>query len=129
MHHLPVIKPIEAKLVKAPAQHTPGPWHIGRTITGSEEDIQLSGLTGDGRKKYDCFVVAPAYTVAGVGGIGKEETRANARIIASAPALLGALKDCVESLERLPDLDGAYRQTCINQARAAIALAEGGVNK
>lgn len=38
--------------------------------------------------------------------------------------LLEALKDCVESLTRLPDVEGAYRTTCINQACAVIAEVE-----
>ena len=44
-------------------------------------------------------------------------------LIEAAPRLLTALKDCVQSLERLPDVDGAYRVTCINQAKQAIANA------
>ncbi len=43
----------------------------------------------------------------------------------AAPALLAALEDCLQSLERLPDNEGAYRVTCIQQARAAIAQAKG----
>lgn len=101
------------------AQHTPGPWHIGRTITGSEEDIQLSGLTGDGAKKYDCFVVAPAYTVAGVGGIGKEECRANARLIAAAPELLEACKQVRTMLDSMQKSQGvriAWSSECFENS-------------
>ncbi len=49
----------------------------------------------------------------------------HARLIAHAPAMLDALRDCVASLERLPNTDGAYRQTCINQARAILRTVEG----
>lgn len=42
------------------------------------------------------------------------------RMHESAPALLEALEDAVESLRRLPDVEGAYRVTCIDQAQAAI---------
>lgn len=38
----------------------------------------------------------------------------------SAPALRSALQDALESLERLPDVDGAFRVTCIAQARAVL---------
>jgi hypothetical protein len=110
-------------------KHTPGSWRVGRTITGSE-DIQLWGLTGNGREKYDCFVVAPAYTVAEVSGIGKGECRANARLIAAAPDLLAACKGMVEWFAGMDDItleDGASE--AIAAARAAIALADGGPKK
>ena len=38
--------------------------------------------------------------------------------------LVEALKDCTESLKRLPDTDGAYRVTCLQQARAVLAKLE-----
>jgi hypothetical protein len=53
------------------------------------------------------------------------EVEANACLIAAAPELLQVLKDCLQSLERLPDVDGAYRVTCISEAKQAIAKAEG----
>lgn len=34
--------------------------------------------------------------------------------------LRAALFDCANSLERLPDAEGAYRITCLQQARAAL---------
>jgi hypothetical protein len=39
-------------------------------------------------------------------------------------ALLVALRDCVESLRRLPDSDGAWRVSCIQEAERAIKLAK-----
>ena len=42
---------------------------------------------------------------------------------AQAPELRSALSDCAESLSRLPDADRAYRATCLQQARTAIANA------
>jgi hypothetical protein len=36
------------------------------------------------------------------------------------PDLLTAAKDALESLKRLPDVDGAYRVTCIAQLEIAI---------
>lgn len=36
-------------------------------------------------------------------------------------ALVAVLADALESLRRLPDIDGAYRQTCIKQAEAVLA--------
>lgn len=37
--------------------------------------------------------------------------------------LVEALKDCAASLDRLPDVDGAYRATCLQQARAILKKA------
>lgn len=41
-------------------------------------------------------------------------------------SLVEALRDCVTSLEKLPDVDGAYRVTCISQGGAALRAAEAG---
>lgn len=38
--------------------------------------------------------------------------------------LKAALADCLESLKRLPDVDGAFRQTCIWQAEQALRTAD-----
>lgn len=43
--------------------------------------------------------------------------------------LVGALRDCVESLTRLPDVDGAYRVTCIAHAKSLLAPASAEVRK
>lgn len=80
-----------------PAQHTPGPWGITRTITGSKENVVLRGNDGAGRKIYDAMVEAENYAVAGVGGVGRDECLANARLIAAAPELLDALKEYLRS--------------------------------
>lgn len=40
--------------------------------------------------------------------------------------LARALYDCLESLRRLDDKDGAFRQTCIQRAEAALQLPRGG---
>lgn len=57
----------------------------------------------------------------------RSEYESNAALLAHSPAALlkcvEALEDCVESLSRLPDADNAYRVTCLNQARAALAFA------
>ena len=34
--------------------------------------------------------------------------------------MVTALRDCLQSLKRLPDAEGAYRVTCISQAEAAL---------
>ena len=58
-------------------------------------------------------------------GVGDTEiayfiNRYDAQLFKAAPALLNVLRDCVESLSRLPNVDGAYRVTCIEQANALL---------
>lgn len=48
-----------------------------------------------------------------------------ARMVAASLDTLTALEDCRESLSRLEDSDGAYRVTCIEEARQALASAHG----
>jgi hypothetical protein len=44
----------------------------------------------------------------------------DAKTFAVSQKLVEALNDCIESLKRLPDVDGAYRVTCIQQAQALL---------
>lgn len=76
-----------------------------------EDDLVVCSERGD-------FICAPSGATFG-------EVIDNARLIAASPDLLAALVDCAECLKRLPDVDGAYRATCLNQASAAINLAIG----
>ncbi len=39
--------------------------------------------------------------------------------------ILNVLKDCVECLERLPNVEGAYRVTCIQQVKSCIRSIDG----
>jgi len=91
-------------------QITPGPWK-------------------EARKSHFCIVgnggtfVADMRPSASTAGISTPRQEANARAIAAIPALLEALEDCLQSLQRLPDSPDAYRATCIFQAREALRLA------
>lgn len=40
------------------------------------------------------------------------------------PNLLSACKDALECLRRMPDVDGAYRRTCIQELEQAIKLSQ-----
>lgn len=98
----------------AKAAHTPGPWRVGD-----------AGFTVFGPKREAPSPVRIA-TMPGIGTpIPTDAVRANARLIAAAPDLLAACEDAAESLARLPDVDGAWRATCLAQLRAAIARARG----
>lgn len=99
------------------SKHTPGPWHVGG--------------------KLDAIVYAPdGYAVAGCqtyhGLRDEQSTTANARLIAAAPCLIEALRECIteDNAARLQTGSAAAlfrRLQAINDtARAAIAKATGG---
>ena len=108
------------------AKHTPGPWRVeGRR--GPGYIISAGDNTeGDGPAEY-VGVIDPMFHVAGEGS---DRHAANARLIASAPALLAALKEAVEDLVSFCRSRGCeYEGTeddLVGQYRAAIRQAEGG---
>jgi hypothetical protein len=67
------------------AAHTPGPWHTSVTHLGAAVDI------GAANGANIALVSGPAEN-------GADEFKANARLIAAAPDMLEALRDCAESL-------------------------------
>lgn len=90
-------------------KHTPGPW-----TKGPYGD--LYGSNGIPVQVYG--------TGMGSTTLPDETSKANAALVIAAPDLLEALKNLVEVLDGLFD-DGPVRG--IEEARAAIAKAEGGV--
>ena len=82
--------------------HTPGPW------TADDGCIYASGTP-----------VALAYSTT----VSAQESDANARLIASAPALLGAM---VALMFAALDDDRAVTAQALRQAVAVLALVEGG---
>ena len=82
------------------AKHTPGPWH-----TAGDQGVQI-------RSQRD--QIAKVWTMRG------NEWKANARLIASAPELLEALKAVLAN-----SLDSKGLADAHKQARAAIAKATG----
>lgn len=104
-------------------EHTPGPWYVVPTLTGA--------LSINKDKKV------PIATVGGASWhLGAEMCEANARLIAAAPDLLAALKECLEWCADDGDLgenDTKARLTIwkdvmecrAKMLRAAIAKAEG----
>jgi hypothetical protein len=95
---------------KPVAQHTPTPWY--------EWNLGI-GDNGQGPFTYPL-------------GTDPDIATANAAfIVRSVNAhddLVAAAKDALESLLRLPNVDAAYRVTCIGQLETAIAKAEGGAS-
>jgi len=53
------------------------------------------------------------------------DTAETALVMSAAPDLLESAKDALESLKRLPNVDGAYRVTVMQELQKAIAKAEG----
>jgi hypothetical protein len=93
------------------SKHTPGPWV-------AEIGGQGSFMIEDSNARVLCQRAAWYSSMV-------DESEANARLIAAAPDLLAALIAIADQLERVGDTrrhkDGQY----IDEARAAIAKAEG----
>ncbi len=105
---------------RTPAQHTPGPWTI-QTVLDEVDQIERQVI----HVPMPHSVGKHIAHIATWGGSPDPEADANARLIAQAPAMLDALRDCVESLSRLPNVDGAYRVTVLSQARAILRAVDG----
>ena len=92
-------------------KHTPGPWAIGHSFTA---DIAIREPSGE------CVAVTCE--------LCEGEAEANARLIASAPELLAALRDCEARLTLLIESGRGklLDVTARNTSRAVIAKATGG---
>lgn len=89
--------------------HTPGPWKVvDRFYVWTDDDVSCEvAKVCDENLDDDMLAQADA----------------DARLIAAAPGLLAALKDCVEWLESVPLGDAPQRS--VQNARSVIAKAEG----
>lgn len=99
------------------AKHTPGPWKAH-----FEEAYYVTGP--------DLGRVAMMMNLKGAHGLGGrrtgEESAANCRLIAAAPAMYEALADCVEALDFLQNkMAVKVNPPTLDTARAALALARG----
>jgi hypothetical protein len=107
----------------APTKHTPGPWIVD--YQGTKGHIKAVNGKKDSRgfdqtptvAKYDCF---SEFRPMGDVSISEEEEKANARLIASAPELLEALKT---ALNLIHTDDSIHAE--ITMIQQAIAKAEG----
>jgi hypothetical protein len=86
------------------AKHTPGPWAVEGRLVGGCDRVRVA----------DCLVPERDTYV----------NAANARLIASAPDLLAALRGMVDAVN-VPELDPLAVFVSIERARAAIAKSEG----
>ena len=98
------------------ARHTPGPWTVyvdyGYAKIYGPEIKGQDTLPVICKWEYTCNAPAPKGLLD------------NARLIAAAPELLAALKECLYELDRLTSCSPEDSSAMI-QARAAIAKAEG----
>lgn len=103
-------------------QPTPGPWTVtGATCVWSRGKGFIA-MACDPEMKPGC--TSSDFKPANSGTDRLDEAAANAQLIAAAPDLLAALKDCVLVMEN--DLNGlAVIQPELRIAKAAIAKAEG----
>lgn len=91
--------------------HTKGPWLVDEEAEDNAGQITL-GITSDNRPGYVCGIHCAE-------GVDLDVIdRANAVLIAAAPAMYEALKLCVEALEFIPC-------RARNEANEALRLAEG----
>jgi hypothetical protein len=98
------------------AQHTPGPWSLGSSLTDGYHFKRIEA-TVNGKRRY-------------IATVDIENDDANARLIAAAPDLLEALTNIFSGIEtglvRIDtDADEAW-SNALGKARAAIAKATGG---
>jgi len=76
-------------------KHTPGPWRLEKQVAGRDWTsigAPVATVGGEALCESVEFIVG---TVSDFGPHGEQETEANARLIAAAPELLDALRQCV----------------------------------
>ena len=105
------------------SKHTPGPWKIGiaKNQNNALAVFDSRAEVGNNPKDHRCICIVTEPEMA------DKEDEANAALIAAAPELLAALKECVAMLEKIEE-EINYTQvglsTTIIAALAAIAKAE-----
>lgn len=99
------------------ASHTPGPWvYIDASTRAEMQYRKLCIIRGGGKQIADFSWQTPSLAFP-----SKEESQANARLIAAAPALLEALDFMVNVSRSTPGFSPMARE----QAERALSLAKG----
>jgi hypothetical protein len=110
--------------------HTPGPWKVKTTETGSQF-IDAKGKYDYGHQAVlvvapdDCATHPIADSSANWTCRDGAECEANARLIAAAPELLANLERIVNLLPYIPIAVADYDHIDVDAARAAINKAKG----
>ena len=101
-------------------KHTPGPWAVEYGLTNDPEKY-TPGIDAKHGFSILMFGIKSQNEECGIRGRTIGEQEANARLIAAAPELLGAL----QAMLNITDFHELYGNTT-DRARAAIAKATGG---
>jgi hypothetical protein len=123
--------------VTTQAKHTPGPWRADGARNGTDHYYQIDAPTPEGVSAWFPYTVCS--TDSHNPAMSREEDEANARLIASAPELLEALKVCLSRAYYRTSSGNIVCRSCtgattsrhtlgcmVAQAEAAVAKAEGG---
>ena len=102
--------------------HTPGPWSIGE-VSREKQRVDIDSLHADQTLGHQTWRgLARAYGCEDMPAEGTAAMLANARLIAAAPELLEALREC-ELFVRTLGLDSEPAARAASFARSAIAKA------
>ena len=108
-------------------KHTHGPWSVGTTLLTNDGARPIMGVDSEGFPKRVALADMQREGVKR-GQAWKadcDEREANARLMAAAPDLLEALKYLLAHCKGLDRFEGNPINQAIEDARAAIAKAEG----
>lgn len=116
----------------ATASHTPGPWFVGATVSGSGiaqhvTTVSAALVASVGDHDARCAGLHKMYASPNYNNdfTRFEVMNANARLIAAAPDMLAALRLIVAFADDDDTNDTDHRQEAVNVARLAIAKATG----
>lgn len=102
------------------SKHTPGPWFLAEKVQGKHTVTNLRRIRSE-RELMEHGAVCEVYGIA-----DGSEADANARLIASAPELLGALQFMVDRFRDTNGSYGVWENEALEAANAAIEKATGG---
>lgn len=112
----------QAEAAPASGQHTPGPWRLA--FNNAADGWTVEAGHNDYIGHTAAFTPRPG---SNERTLSRDEAEANARLIASAPALLDALREIAEMAENRSRVNMPDGTSLALFARAAIAQAEGRV--
>lgn len=108
------------------SEHTPGPWTIDNVRHDRKADLKHLDIRGPGRPRGPSGreyrdIIGEVFTDWGT----HDEVDANARLIAAAPELLGALEGLLHELPQPEEGDAGDGFDAIRRAHAVVAQARG----
>lgn len=85
--------------------HTPGPWIVSGLLDSGVQPPKYESINADGPRAIATVYVHTDALGADPTCLDMDEARANARLIAAAPALLAALEGLVKGVEEFAEPD------------------------